>query len=113
MMCSINLCSKSQLVKGFCFYGGSRQINGFYYTPDKDRGVECAQGGNTSTGSTSWGICGAWQFTAVLQGNVNSVEGMLVPEHSLSLLVKQYETWGWVRIQAAIIHLCPTAAHTL
>lgn len=75
--------------------------------------MECTLGGISSTDSTFLAISRAWRFTAKMQSNVNSVEGVLVPEYSLLLLVKLYETWGWVRIQAATIHLCPTAVHTL
>lgn len=69
--------------------------------------------GTGYTDNTSLEISRAWGFTTTLQGNLNSVEGVLVPDYSLSPLVKPYKTWGWVRIQAATLHLCPIAAHTL
>lgn len=98
---------------GFCFYGGLRGRNRDYCMPDKGRGLACVHGGVSITDSTFLEISRVWGFTTILQGNVTSVEGELVPEYSLSLLVKLYETQGWVRIQAATLHLCPTAAHTL
>lgn len=81
--------------------------------PDKDRGAECVRGGVSNTDSTFLEISTVWGFTTMLQGNMNSVEGMLMLEYFLSPLVKLYETEGGVRIQAAIVHPCPTAAHTL
>lgn len=95
---------------GFCFYGGLRGRNGDYCMPDKGRGPACVHGGVSITDGTFLEIFRVWGFTTILQGNVTSVEGELVP---LSLLVKLFETQGWVRIQAATLHLCPTAAHTL